>query len=220
MTEFTKKALCYSHGLGARLKAARELRQITPEVAAHKLNIRLEYLIAIEEDRFDRLPAGLYSKNYIKEYARLVGLPGAEIKKWLSENLEVINEVNDPFSQKVVRKQEFIVFPKLIKNIGLILIFLACILYLAFYFKKIVFPPELIVYQPDKNLKISESFIQIKGTTEPEAELSINGEAILNTNRGQFETVINLKKGLNNIVIKAKKKYSGEASVLRQILVE
>lgn len=219
MTEFTKKYLGNS-GLGARLKAARELKQINPEVAARRLNIRLEYLMAIEGDRFDRLPAGLYSKNYIKDYAAFLGLPGAEVKKWIKENLEIANENNNPFSQKIIRRQEFIVFPKLIKNIILGLVFLACLLYLAFYFKKVIFPPELNVYQPDKNLKISENFIEIKGITEPEAEVSINGETILNTSHGSFSTIINLKKGLNNITIKAKKKYSSEALVLRQILVE
>lgn len=219
MTEFTKKYLGNS-GLGAKLKAARELRQINLEVAAHRLNIRLEYLMAIEGDRFDRLPAGLYSKNYIKDYAAFLGLSGTEVKKWIKENLEIANENNNPFSQKIIRRQEFIVFPKLIKNIILGLVFLACVLYLAFYFKKIIFPPELSVYQPDKNLKISENFIEIKGITEPEAEVSINGETILNTSHGSFSTIINLKKGLNNITIKAKKKYSGEALVLRQILVE
>ena len=60
-------------------------------------------------------------------------------KKWLNENLEAINQTNDPFSQKVVRRQEFIVFPKLIKNLILIFVFLACLLYLGFYFKKIIF---------------------------------------------------------------------------------
>jgi len=220
MTEFTKKHLGISNGLGARLKAARELKQINPEVAARRLNIRLEYLLAIEGDRFDRLPAGLYSKNYIKDYASLLGFPAAEVKKWISENLEVANETNNPFSQKIVRRKEFMVFPKLIKNIAFGLIFLACLLYLGFYFKKIVFPPYLVVYQPDRNLKTSENFIEIKGSTEPEAELNINGEDVLNTSQGNFSTVINLKKGVNNIVIKAKKKYSGEASVLRQILVE
>ncbi len=219
MTEFTKKHLS-GVGLGAKLKAARELRQINLEVAARRLNIRLEYLLAIEGDRFDRLPAGLYSKNYIKDYAALLGFSATETKKWITENLEIMNETQDPFSQKIVRRQEFMVFPKLIKNITLILIFLACLLYLAFYFKKIIFPPELNVYRPDKNLKISENYIEIKGITEPEAELSINGEAILNTNRGNFSTTINLKRGLNSIIIKAKKKYSSEAIILRQILVE
>ncbi|MEI6835245.1 MAG: helix-turn-helix domain-containing protein [Candidatus Falkowbacteria bacterium] len=220
MTEFTKKHLGTSNGLGARLKAARELRQINPEEAARRLNIRLEYLLAIEGDRFDRLPAGLYSKNYIKDYAALLGFPAAEIKKWISENLEITNETSNPFSQKIVRRKEFMVFPKLIKNLILGLIFLACLLYLGFYFKKIVFPPYLVVYQPDKNLKISENFIEVKGSTEPEAELNINGEAVLNTSQGNFSATINLKKGVNNLIIKAKKKYSGEAVILRQILVE
>ncbi len=219
MTEFTKKNL-NDNGLGAKLKAARELRQINLEVAARRLNIRLEYLLAIEGGRFDRLPAGLYSKNYIKDYAALLGFPANETKKWIADNLEITNETINPFSQKIVRRKEFMVFPKLIKNLILASVFLACLLYLAFYFKKIIFPPFLEVYQPSKNIKISENFIKIKGITEPEAELSINGETILNTSRGDFSTSINLKKGVNNIVIKAKKKYSGEALILRQILVE
>jgi len=220
MTEFTKKTLGGHNGLGAKLKAARELRQIDPEVVAHRLNIRLEYILAIESDHFSLLPAGLYSKNYIKDYAALLGFPSAEIKKWLDENLEIANEASDPFSQKILRRKEFIVFPKLIKNLVLALIFLACLFYLAFYLKKIIFPPFLDVYQPGNNLKISENFIEIKGTTEPEAEISINGEAILNTSKGNFSSTINLKKGVNNLVIKAKKKYSGEATVIRQVLVE
>ena len=219
MTEFTKKNIG-DKGLGAKLKSAREFKRLDPETVARRLNIRLEYLLAIESDRFDKLPAGLYSKNYIKDYAALLGLPATEVKVWLAENLEIANETNNPFSQKILRRQEFIVFPKLIKNLILLLVFLACIFYLAFYFKKIIFPPFLNVYQPDKNLRISENYIEIKGVTEPEAEVSINGETILNTNQGNFYTVINLKKGVNNIVIKAKKKYSGEALTLRQILVE
>ena len=218
MAEFNKKPS--ARGFGARLKAARELRQITPEMAARHLNIKLEYLLAIEEDHFSYLPAGLYSKNYIKEYAALVGIPANETKKWLEENLFNINENNNPFSQKIVRRQEFIVFPKLFKNILLFLIFFACLFYFAFYLKKIIAPPELVIYQPDKNFKTTENFIEVKGFTEPEAEININGEAILNTDQGKFSSNINLKKGINNITITAKKKYSGEASVLRQILVE
>jgi cytoskeletal protein RodZ len=220
MTDFTRKQLGSTGGLGERLRSSRELRQIPREIAAKKLKIRIEYLIAMEENRFDRLPAGLYGKNYIREYGELLKISKDEIKKWLDSNFETVNESNNPFSQKIVRKKEFIVFPKLIRNIILILIFSACLFYLGSYFKKIVSPPELNIYQPDKNLKISENFIEIKGESESEAEIKINGETILNNNNGFFYTTINLKKGVNNIIITAKKKYSQEASVLRQILVE
>lgn len=219
MTEFVKKSLNH-HGLGFRLKEVRELKQLSPKLVAQKLNINLQYLLDIEDDRFDRLPAGLYSKNYIREYAKLLGFPPAEIKKWLKQNLEQINENNNPFSRKVLSRKQFIAFPRLTKNILLSLLFLACLLYLGLYFKKIVFPPKLEIYQPDRNLKISKNSIEIKGKTEAEAEVQINGETVLNNNNGYFSTNINLKKGVNNILIKAQKKYSSENTVLRQILVE
>jgi cytoskeletal protein RodZ len=206
--------------LGAILKAAREDKHTTLETAARKLNIRLEYLLAIEDGRFDHLPSGLYAKNYLKKYASFVGIPLAEINSWLTENTETTSSENDPFSKKVVQRKEFIVFPKLFRNLLLFLVFLACLLYLAIYFKKVVAAPKLIIYQPVKDLKTTENRLEIKGETEPEAEININGEAILNTDQGKFSTFINLKKGINDITITAKKKYSGEASVLRQILVE
>jgi len=62
--------------------------------------------------------------------------------------------------------------------------------------------------------------ITVDGQTEPEAEIKINDEIILNNHNGYFSQTINLKKGLNNIVITAKKKYSQEITVTRQILVE
>ena len=219
MNDFIAKSLNHN-GLGSKLKEVREFKRLSPETISKKLNINLKYLLDIEADRFDHLPAGLYSKNYVREYAKLLGFPASEIKKWLKQNLELVNENNDPFSQKVLKRSQFIAFPRLTKNILLSLLFLACLFYLGTYAKKIVYPPNLEIFQPDRNLKTTSSFIEISGKTETEAEVQINGETILNNNNGYFSTTINLKKGVNNILIKAKKKYSGESTVLRQILVE
>lgn len=219
MNEFTRKIIG-KDSLGDRLKSVRELRQIDIELAAKRTGIRLEYLKAIEDDHIGALPSGLYAKNYIKKYASLLGLSKEEIDNWLKNNIDIISDSSDPFSQKVLRKKELIVFPKLLKNTIFIIIFLICLFYLATYFKKIVFPPELIIYQPSQNLKTTNNFIEIKGSTEKEAEVSINGELVLNNNNGEFYSSVNLKKGVNNIVITAKKKYSREASILRQVLVE
>lgn len=89
-----------------------------------------------------------------------------------------------------------------------------------FYFQKIISAPKLTIIYPEKNLLTKETAIEIKGQTEKEAEVKINGELILNNNNGNFSQTINLKKGLNTITINAQKKYSKESSVTRQILVE
>lgn len=219
MTSFVPKKLPLEETPGEKLRQARCYKNLKIEDIAKKINIRVEYLIALEEENFDKLPSGLYGKNFLKEYALFLGLKPRDIlKSWGDKSIGGNRE--DPFSQKIVKKNKFIIFPKIIKNTLIIAAILICFLYLIFYFKKVIFSPELIITQPDKNLLITNNFITVSGQTEPEAEVKINREIVLNNHNGYFSQTVNLKKGLNNLVITAKKKYSQERTVTRQILVE
>jgi cytoskeletal protein RodZ len=219
MPVFTPKKLAVEDTAGERLRQARHNHCLEIAPIAKKLNIRPEYLLAMEDERFDKLPAGLYGKNFLKEYARFLGLKPQELLKNLDDSI-FGEKNNDPFSQKVLTSRKLLVWPKIIKNILISGAVLICFLYLAFYFKNIVTAPDLIITQPDKNISTAENSITISGQTEPEAEVKINGEVVLNNNRGNFSQVVNLKKGLNSIVISAQKKYSRGQTVTRQILVE
>ena len=219
MTAFVPKKISYKESLGEKLLQARRTKNLKLEQVSQKINIRPEYLLALEEERFDKLPAGLYGKNFIKEYASFLGLNTKEILEDWDER--VLNaSPDDPFSRKVITRNKFIIFPKLIRNLLFILAIIICFLYLIFYFKKIVLPPKLIITQPMSNLALNGTNITISGDTEIEAEVKINGEIVLNNHAGHFSQTVNLKRGLNNIIIKAKKKYSSEQTVTRQILVE
>jgi len=219
MATFIPKKLPLEETVGEKLRQARSYKNLKIEDAAKKLNIRSEYLSALEEESFEKLPAGLYGKNFLKEYAKFLGLkPRDLLKNWQ----EASNNGSDPdpFSQKIVKKNKFIIFPKIIRNFLIIMAILICFLYLVFYFKKIVFPPDLVITQPDKNLLIKDSSIVVSGQTEKEAEVKINGAVVLNNQDGYFSQNVNLKKGLNNITITAQKKYSREKTIIRQILVQ
>jgi cytoskeletal protein RodZ len=218
MTAFIPKKINYQESWGEKLLQARRSKNLKLEDVSQKINIRPEYLSALEEEHFEKLPAGLYGKNYIKEYAAFLGLNVKEIlKDW---DVQILNSSpDDPFSRKIIKRNKFIIFPKLIRNFLIIAAIVICFLYLIFYFKKIVLPPNLIITQPATNLALTGTNITISGQTEVEAEVKINGEIVLNNNNGYFSQTINLKKGMNNIVIKAKKKYSGEQTITRQILV-
>ncbi len=219
MTAFIPKKLPLEETTGEKLRQARHYKNLKIEEAAKQINIRVEYLNALEEENFEKLPAGLYGKNFLKKYAKFLGLKPREILRgWQEESAG--EEKNNPFSQKVVKKNKFIIFPKIIKNLLILAIIIVCFLYLVVYFKKIILPPELIISQPSKNLLIQSDTITVSGQTEPEAEVKINGEIVLNNHNGYFSQDINLKKGMNNIIITAKKKYSRENIINRQILVE
>jgi len=219
MIAFTPKKINTGENFGETMRQARLFKNLRIEDIAKKIGIRKEYLIAIEEERFDILPAGLYGKSFVKEYAIFLKLNSKDILKCLEDRLGN-NYDNDPFSQKIVKRKEFRIFPKIIKNILLGVAVLVCFLYLIFYFKKIVYPPFLEITQPDKNLVTKLSIINIVGQTEKEAEVRINNELVLNNQNGEFSQTVNLKKGVNNIVITSQKKYSQEKMIIRQILVE
>jgi cytoskeletal protein RodZ len=219
MVHFTPKKLISEDSIGEELRRLRTFKNLGVDEVAQKLGIRREYLLAMEEENFNLLPAGLYGKNFLKKYATFLGADKNLVTKFLQEATDDRTE-NNPFSQKILKKNKFLIFPKIIRNLLLGLAVLICFLYLIFYFKKIVLPPNLVVNQPEKNLMIKESSILISGKTDKEAEVKINGELILNNNDGIFFQTVNLKKGVNTLTISAKKKYSQENIILRQILVE
>jgi len=219
MSPFTPKKLALEDTVGERLRQVRHQRQLDIEHIAAKLKIRVEYLTAMENERFDKLPAGLYGKNFLKKYAIFLGLKPTELLKTLDDS-QFGEENENPFSQKILKSRKLIVWPKVIKNVLIAGAILICFLYLIFYFKNIVTAPELIITQPDKNILTPDASITISGRTEPEAEVRINGAVVLNNNKGMFSQTVNLKKGLNSIIISAQKKYSREQSITRQILVE
>jgi len=218
MTNFTVKKINKENSLGQLLSEARLANHFKIEDLSKRLNIRKEYLTALEDDRHDLLPSGIYGRNFLKRYASFLKIDSKIITQ--AEKEMKGQEKDDPFSKKVIRKNHLIAFPKIIRNLLLAFAVLICSLYLAFYARKIVTPPKLIIEQPAGNMLTTEKNLTISGITESEAELRINNELVLNNNDGLFSQEVNLKKGLNNITISAKKKYSKENIITRQILVE
>ena len=65
--------------IGARLSAARTQRKLDRHVVANELNLDIRMIEALENDDKAALPAAIFVKGYLRNYARLVGLPEDEI---------------------------------------------------------------------------------------------------------------------------------------------
>lgn len=70
---------------GQRLRAEREARGMTEADAAGHLNLTVNYLKALEADDYERLPQAAFIKGYIRNYARLLELPGDELANLFDE---------------------------------------------------------------------------------------------------------------------------------------
>lgn len=68
--------------IGNKLKKARKSRGLSLDDIKNKSKIKKSYLEALENDNFEKLPGEIYTKVYIRGYAKIVGI---DPKKILSE---------------------------------------------------------------------------------------------------------------------------------------
>lgn len=67
-------------GLGARsLRSIRQAAGVSLVDISEITKIRVSLLEAIEEQRLEELPGGLYTISYLRQYARLIGMNEEEV---------------------------------------------------------------------------------------------------------------------------------------------
>lgn len=69
---------------GASLRRERELRGVSLQEIAASTKISVSLLQAIEDDRLDKLPQGLFVRGFVREYARFLALDEQKILTELS----------------------------------------------------------------------------------------------------------------------------------------
>lgn len=200
-----------------RLRNNLKLEQIT-----EKLKINLRYLKALEAGDLKKLPAGIYGRNFLKEYAFFLQLDATHLLELFDAEVGKKNneKPKNIFIKKTGNAHHFITIPKIIKNLIFISIIGIIIAYLIYSINNIIAPPQITLLYPDKDLVTEEANITIKGQAEAETKITINQEAILMDTNFIFEKTINLKKGINNIEIIGQKKYSKQNIINRKILAK
>lgn len=226
MVKFVKNPIEENIDLAAaELKQAREKKYIDLKKAAKDLKISPRYLAALEEGNTKGLPAGVYGRNFLREYAFYLGLePAPLLESFFNSRPEEpagrTGQGGDPFSRQAPRPFYFLAVPKIMRGAIIVSLALALAAYLAYSVYSIVSPPALAVSQPPDDITVNRDNLTIIGQTETEADLTINNENILVEEDGSFSKRINLQKGINTITIKAQKKYSRENIITRKVLWE
>lgn len=210
-----------SETVAEQLRRARQAKDLKLEAVAKRLKIRLTYLDALEKGDYHLLPQGVYRLNFLKEYAYFLGLDSSQLLKQFSREVKQQSNSSAPlFDRQVVSKRYLLALPQLVRNAIIGVLIVGCLVYVGLLLQQLFKPPFLEVTSPAADLTISETRLVIKGKSEPETDIRINGEPVLADGEGKFEREIYLQTGFNTVTISAKKKYSQETVVTRQILVQ
>jgi len=219
--QFRKKDLSRQVRVGQCLKEAREKSGLTIKQIAKQTNITECYLLAIENGKTDKMPALIFQKNYVKEFARAVGLDGEKIVRQYIED-EIIDSGEAENVDLVLKKRNTRRYlsnlPFYVRVFGVIGVIFLALLYLGFQIKNIVDPPRLEVYTPTDGFITEHASVLVQGETDPEMRLDINGKEISNGTDGRFKEEVDLQEGVNTIVVTAKKKHGKTTTLTSHVI--
>lgn len=90
------KHLSSVKGFGAKLKAEREARDVPLEEISRISKVSMPMLLAMEEDRWEDTPGGIFTRNFIRLYARHLGLEAEKLVDEYSNFIEIKSKAETP----------------------------------------------------------------------------------------------------------------------------
>ena len=220
MIKFQQKKLQRIKTLGERLRKIREESELTIEEASRQTQIQKRYITALEQGNYASLPGPIYVESFLKKYSEYLGVSTEFVLSLYhqQEKKTLKKEYKSKFTPTPKEIPKALITPVLIRRILIGIVIVALMTYVGFEISKIFSPPELIISSPTDYVTVTENIIEVTGSTEQSATLSINGKEIFINDDGSFSEIVTLKEGLNNISISATKEKSRDTVIIRRVL--
>lgn len=208
--------------LGEKLRALRRTQGVTLEVLERETHIQRRYIEALEHGRYHELPEPMYTRNFLRAYARVLNTDESYFIELYEEECgrcDLIDPMRLP--RQRVRKGSFFNVPRAVTTL-VVGAFVAMIVgYFVWQFTLLVRPPEIVLFTPADGLATDSALLDVRGEiTRGEVTLMINGDEVVVNADHTFSTTIDLVSGLNVITVEAKRRYSRSATIYRRVVFE
>ncbi len=195
----------------------RENLELSVLEVSKKTAIKPQFLSALEQGEYKKLPADVYVLGFLKQLAGLYSIEAdtliAQFKKEKGIEFQ-INKQKEVLGGSWFKKafQKLVVTPKILSlTLGLFFVVLT-VGYIIWQVWSINKMPNLKIFEPGNNTVINASSVFVRGTTDPGLNVSINGENIFLDNRGFFEKQLGLNPGPKEIVVTVKNRFDKSVS--------
>lgn len=208
--------------VGEVLREYRQKQGIPLEKISQITHIRIGFLEAIEDNRFDVLPAEPFVKGFLHSYARVLGLDPKTILALLRRDFKAGEKgkvIPRQFIKPLVRKRSWI-GPHLTVVISLSVIVLLILSYGGYLWVRLHQPPHLEVTTPSERELVGKNVI-VSGKTSNDAIVFVDSKPVSISQDGQFETsVFYSDNGEYTITIRAEDRHKRETIVQRKVKVQ
>lgn len=222
------------------LREARVAAGLSLEKLSELTKIPAKYIIYLEEENYEGLPAEIYVKGFLRQcsfYLKIDPQPlidlytkefniRSNIKKSLfmfpgsaNNNSRRMNRRVGNYANSYSRPH-FVITPKLIFAIMTIALVAIIGYYFWYQIRSFVSGPAITIFEPAADKVIKESMVILSGKADPQSVLKINGTAVSLSAEGTFHQTLYLNKGANYIKLIAINRQGRTSEILRRIFVE
>ena len=160
--------------VGNRLKKARKAKGLTLDDIKNKSKIKKNYLEALENDNYKKLPGEVYTKVYIRGYAKIVGLDPQEILSEYENEKNKDRKIDE--KDKKVEKKNKVKGAQLLNKDGILKALLGIILVLI-----LILLSYNLFLRPDQNQNNAannEQTVEVAQQNETNSGNSADDEAV------------------------------------------
>jgi len=200
--------------IGQLLKDAREAKGYSLIKMENITKIKLDFIDAIENEKWDRLPAFPTILGFVKNLSAALSIDDKTAVAILKRDYPP-KKLN--INPKPDIKTKFSWSPKLTFVVGIIVVVVLFFGYLTFQYIQFISPPALNVDSPKQGQTISGNSVLVFGTTDIDSKITVNNQPILIDENGKFSTNINITSTTNDIDVIATSR-SGKVSEIKRTI--
>ena len=208
--------------LGEYMRMRREAKHVSTNEMARELKIAPRYVAALEEGAYHIFPAKIYAHGFLKRSLVFLGITEEyqqaacmELfgEEWLTHFPGKDQEpVALPTSTK---KHAWLLTPsRLLQALGVIAL-AAFLVFLGIQLMHFTGAPRLALQEPVDEFAVDMPFVRVKGATEKESQLTVNGREVTIDGAGNFDAEIDLQPGVNILEFLVRNRFGKETRVTR-----
>lgn len=207
--------------LGEYLRMRRGQMHISTDDMARELKIAPRYVAALEEGAYHIFPAKIYAHGFLKRSLVFLGITEEYQQQacmdlfqdeWLAHFPE-----KDTAQVALPEKQKYVLLltpSRIMQAIGVLAVGVFLV-FLGIQLRHFTGAPALALQEPTNNFVTDRPAVQVKGITEKESQLTVNGREVTIDGAGNFDAEIDLQHGVNMLEFLVRNRFGKETRVTR-----
>ncbi len=212
---FTRKKV-ESLTLGEKLRKLRNEFRMSLTDVSKATRIQVKYLEFLESGQYEKLPAEVYVRGFLRSYARYLNIDEQALVKLYERERNIRENLGQEASarpQYAFQPLSFVLTSRSLVVGGIVILVFGAFFYLFQEFKSFAAEPKLIVVEPQNGAVTDLQEIEVTGRTDKGARVTLNGQGVFVDDEGGFSDTLLVRTGVNTIVVRTVNRFEKEKSV-------